>query len=356
MISDGNSGRTMAALAVVISEPAALFSPKPQIPHFPVAGMKLLRRLERHGNKARINPLLDSMRSSSPSRRPPDAAAGDHTSWMLNHPSALSMFGEIAAAAAGKQMVVFLDYDGTLSPIVKDPDCAFMPDETRKAVRDVAKYFPTAIVTGRCRAKVYEFVRLPELYYAGSHGMDIKGPSKGHQRKANQTVLCQPAKEFLPIIDEVYKILMEKMKRIPGAKVENNKFCLSVHYRCVEEKRWGEVAEEVKDVIKEYQRLRLNQGRKVLEIRPTIKWDKGNAIEFLLHSLGYANSKEVVPIYVGDDRTDEDAFKVLKERGQGLGILVSKCPKETNASYTLKDPSEVMQFLNHLVDWKRRKN
>ncbi|PIN00470.1 Trehalose-phosphatase [Handroanthus impetiginosus] len=352
VISDTQSGLAMA-MAVARSDPALFSSavPKPLIsPNGYFSGKKVLIKLESFGNGARINGLLDSMRASSPTRRSPDSE--DQNSWTLHHPSALSMFEEIMKASEGKQIAVFLDYDGTLSPIVDDPDRAFMTNEMRDAVKDVAKYFPTAIVSGRCRTKVYNFVKLSELYYAGSHGMDIKGPAKGH-RKGNQTVLCQPAREFLPMIDEVYKALTEKVKYIPGALVENNKFCLSVHYRCVEEKRWGELADEVKSVIKDYQQLRLSQGRKVLEIRPTIKWDKGDALEFLLESLGFAESSNVLPVYIGDDRTDEDAFKVLRKREQGIGILVSKVPKETSASYTLQEPLEVMQFLKRLVEWKK---
>ncbi|KAK8544586.1 hypothetical protein V6N13_026085 [Hibiscus sabdariffa] len=264
---------------------------------------------------------------------------------------------------------MFLDYDGTLSPIVEDPDRAFMSGEVtttvhhlpiesellkkttttkpivsnqmRAAVRDVARYFPTAIVTGRCRDKVYSFVKLSGLYYAGSHGMDIKGPSKSCKyKKGNHGLLFQPASEFLPMIDQVYKALVEKTKSIGGAKVENNKFCVSVHFRCVDEKSWAALAEQVRSVLSQYPKLKLTQGRKVLEIRPTIKWDKGRALEFLLEALGYANSDDVLPIYIGDDRTDEDAFKVLRDRGQGIGILVSKAPKETNASYSLQEPSE----------------
>ncbi|RAL37015.1 hypothetical protein DM860_003937 [Cuscuta australis] len=267
--------------------------------------------------------------------------------------SALGKFEEIKEACKGKQIVMFLDYDGTLSPIVADPDKAFITTQMRETVRDVAKHFPTAIVTGRCISKVYEFVKLSELYYAGSHGMDIKGPEEGHTAytKGGKSLLCQPAKEFLPIIDEVHKILLEKTKSIEGAKVEDNKFCLSVHYRCVEENKWIEVAEHVKSVLKGYPKLRLSQGRMVLEIRPCIKWDKGNALEFLLESLGYGNnSDDVFPVYIGDDRTDEDAFTVLRQRSQGLGIIVSKTPKETNASFSLEEPLEVMQFLRLLVD------
>ncbi|KAL3619717.1 hypothetical protein CASFOL_034629 [Castilleja foliolosa] len=344
VISDANSGLTTKT---AIPRPeSALFSQNGYL-----TKRMLLKKLESFSNGAKINNLIDAMRASSPTHRAMDT--DDHNSWSLRHPSALSMFDEIMKASIGKQIVVFLDYDGTLSPIVDDPDRAFMTNEMREAVRGVAKFFPTAIVSGRCLAKLYKFVRLSELYYAGSHGMDIKGPSKG-QKKGNQTVLCQPAIEFLPMIDEVHKSLVEKVKYIPGALVENNKFCVSVHYRSVEEKRWVELGDQVKVVIKEYQHLRLCHGRKVMEIRPLIKWDKGNALEFLLESLGYAESDDVFPVYIGDDRTDEDAFKVLRNRGQGIGILVSKVPKETKASYTLQEPSEVMQLLKRLAEWHKR--
>ncbi|CAM8986592.1 unnamed protein product [Rhodiola kirilowii] len=302
-----------------------------------------------HG--ARITSWVDSMRASSPTH--PNSAAMFLPQTANQHPSALDKFDQIISAAKGKQIVMFLDYDGTLSPIVDDPDRAFMSDAMRGTVRRVAKYFPTAIVSGRCLDKVYGFVKLAELYYAGSHGMDIKGPTKGSKCNKSSSVMFQPATEFVPMIDQAYKALVVMTKSIPGANVEHNKFCVSVHFRCVDEKRWSDIAQGVREVLKDYPRLRLSQGRKVLEIRPTIKWDKGKALEFLLESLGFANCADVFPIYIGDDRTDEDAFKVLGELGQGIGILVSKFSKETCASYSLQEPSEVMSFLQRLAGWKR---
>ncbi|KAG8049547.1 hypothetical protein GUJ93_ZPchr0009g937 [Zizania palustris] len=302
---------------------------------------------------------VESMRASSPTHAKAAAAlaAGvdeEHAAWMARHPSALGEFEQVVAASKGKQIVMFLDYDGTLSPIVDDPDIAFMSETMRMAVRSVAKHFPTAIVSGRCRDKVFEFVKLAELYYAGSHGMDIKGPAKPSSRHAKaKGVLFQPASEFLPMIEHVQQRLEEETRCIPGAKVENNKFCVSVHFRCVDEKSWGAMAETVRRVVREFPRLRLSQGRMVFEVRPTIKWDKGKALEFLLDSLGFADCSDVLPVYIGDDRTDEDAFKVLRRRGQGVGILVSKHPKETSASFSLQEPAEVMEFLLRLVEWKR---
>ncbi|OVA03453.1 Trehalose-phosphatase [Macleaya cordata] len=321
----------------------------------------------------RFSGWLDAMKSSSP---PPkkltkelnivsddnDVAYG---SWMLRYPSALASFEQIIIHAKDKRIALFLDYDGTLSPIVDNPDCAFMSDAMRLAVRDVAECFPTAIISGRSRDKVYDFIGLTGLYYAGSHGMDIMGPVRhsvsvdddpncirSTDEQGKEVNLFQPASEFLPMINEVFRSLVENTKEIKGAKVENNKFCVSVHYRNVDEKSWTTVAQCVHDILKGYPRLRLTHGRKVLEVRPVINWDKGKAVEFLLESLGQSNCDDVLPIYIGDDRTDEDAFKVLREGNRGYGILVSSVPKDSKAFYSLRDPSEVMEFLNSLVRWK----
>ncbi|XP_042390324.1 probable trehalose-phosphate phosphatase 6 [Zingiber officinale] len=352
-----------AASAAKTEPPVLLpaFPPRNSIPglHRASFNNRFMSQVDISGG--RPSALVESMRASSPTH-PREAASdlsvaadGEYKDWLKRHPSALGNFNDVVAASKAKQMVMFLDYDGTLSPIVDDPDSAFMSEPMREAVRDVARHFPTAIVSGRCRNKVFNFVRLKELYYAGSHGMDIKGPSKSTKKTTSKTnpVLFQPASEFLPVMDEVYNALVEKIKSVPGSRVENNTFSLSVHYRCVEEKIWNSLAELVRSVVNDYPELRLTVGRKVLEIRPSIEWDKGKALEFLLESIGFANCNNVFPVYIGDDRTDEDAFKVLRERGQGVGILVSKFAKETNASYSLQEPAEVNKFLRQLVAWKK---
>ncbi|KAM1471331.1 hypothetical protein COP2_043007 [Malus domestica] len=323
----------------------------------------------------RSSSWLDAMKASSPPHRKitkdvnnesgaTDADISYHT-WMVKYPSALTSFEQISNYAKGKRIALFLDYDGTLSPIVDNPDCAFMSDAMRAAVKKVAKHFPTAIISGRSHDKVYEFVKLNELYYAGSHGMDIMAPViqtinddqrncfKSTDKKGKAVNLFQPAAEFLPMIREVFKLLVESTKDIEGAIVEDNKFCVSVHYRNVDEKSWPAVLQCVHEILKDYPRLHLTHGRKVLEVRPTINWDKGRAVTFLLESLGLSNCEDVLPIYIGDDCTDEDAFKVLREGNQGYGILVSAEPKDSNAFYSLRDPSEVMEFLKSLVIWRK---
>ncbi|KAK3285012.1 hypothetical protein CYMTET_7365 [Cymbomonas tetramitiformis] len=249
--------------------------------------------------------------------------------------------------ARGKRLAIFLDYDGTLTPIVKDPDRAFMSDESRASVKLLASQVPTAIISGRCLEKVVGFVQLEELFYAGSHGLDIRGPDSGPFALKGGTVCAyQPAAEYTTLMSTVRDSLLEKVPSIDGCAVEDNKFSVSVHYRNVDPKDWDAVEKLVRSTVAEYdERLRITQGRKVHEVRPNVGWDKGKALSYLLEVLELANSPDCLPIYIGDDRTDEDAFKVLKERDSGFGILVSTKPRETDASYHLTEPSQVIEFL-----------
>uniref|UniRef100_A0A2N9I6W0 Trehalose 6-phosphate phosphatase n=1 Tax=Fagus sylvatica TaxID=28930 RepID=A0A2N9I6W0_FAGSY len=252
-----------------------------------------------------------------------DAVVGSYDAWLKNHPSALDSFEKMKRAANGKQIVVFLDYDGTLSPIVNDPEKAVMTNAMRSAVREVGKHFPTTIISGRSRDKVFKFVQLNNIYYAGSHGMDISTPSsvslqngdhkyqtRAIDEKGNDMVNFSPARDFLPIIQKIKVELEEITENIDGAMVEDNKFCLSVHFRRVKEEEVDKLKEIVELAMKPYEDFRISEGKKVMEIRPKINWDKGRALQYLLDTLGFNNLKDVLPMYIGDDKTDEDAFKV----------------------------------------------
>ncbi|CAN1264848.1 Probable trehalose-phosphate phosphatase E [Linum perenne] len=213
---------------------------------------------------------VDSMRTSLPTR----SASTSTSSNLL--PNALHSFNEILQSFKGKIIVMFLDYDGTLSPIVNNPDEAFMSEKMRDTVRRLAQRFKTSIVSGRCVDKVRTFVKLPELYYAGSHGLDIEGPGDVYQH----------APEFLKLMTAVFNDLTKKTQSIPGCRVENNKISVSTHYRCVEDGNEENVKGLVDSVLNEHHdELRLVNGKKVFEIRPKIDWNKGNAVEFLLQSL-----------------------------------------------------------------------
>lgn len=265
--------------------------------------------------------------------------------------NALIDISKIKQLLAGKRAVVFLDYDGTLSPIVEVPDEAFMSESMRDAVRGVASRFPTAIVSGRSKEKVYGFVQLDELFYAGSHGFDISGPIQ-------RPIRCSVADSFRPGLQDLMETLNRDLATIDGAFVEDNKFSLSVHYRKVSPERIVEVESVVdRHVLECTTPLSKNRGKMVFELRPRVDWNKGSAVMWILSELGL-DADDVVPFYLGDDVTDEDAFKALLDRpAGGIGILVRKegdpeRPAATLASFTLQDTTEVQTFLETLSDMK----
>jgi trehalose-phosphatase len=154
------------------------------------------------------------------------------------------------------------------------------------------------------------------------------------------------ATEFLPKLDMVEKELGTQLVGIAGAHVERKRFSIAAHYRNVSESDVPKVERAMSAMAARHRELRKMDGKKVYELLPDIDWDKGKAVLWLLENLGLdcANGR---PIYVGDDRTDEDAFRALGQRG--VGILVSEQPRPTAASYSLKDPAEVGRFLRELV-------
>jgi len=230
-----------------------------------------------------------------------------------------------------------------------------MSPEMRAAVKAVASHFPAAIISGRALDKVTSFVQLAELYYAGSHGFDIVGPAGSESQ--GSPMAHQPVPWAVGLIDEVHDALLPRIACIEGASVEHNKFCVSVHYRMCPE-RWPEVEAAIEEVLVGRERLHVTRGRKVFEVRPKVEWDKGRALLFLLQQLGLdgagsrngdGEADDVCSVYLGDDVSDEDAFRALADRGLGIGILVASRAKPTAARYTLSSPEEVQEFLWRLV-------
>jgi alpha,alpha-trehalase len=250
-------------------------------------------------------------------------------------PSALEHVQDIAGG--NRQLAIFLDYDGTLTPIVSHPEKAFLSNSMRKTLQALAMHASVAILSGRDLDDVRQRVDIATITYGGSHGFDIAGP-RGLRKEV--------ATQFLPKLDMVEKKLGKQLAGIPGARVERKRFSIAAHYRNVNESDIPKVERAVSEVAARHRELRKMDGKKVYELLPDIEWDKGKAVLWLLENLGLERAK-VRPIYVGDDRTDEDAFRALEQRG--VGILVSEQSRSTAASYSLKDPTEVERFLHELV-------
>ena len=253
-------------------------------------------------------------------------------------PSALDHVQEIAGARHCA-LALFLDYDGTLSPIVSRPEQAMLSDSMRAVLRALATKLPVAILTGRDLADVRQRVGVDAIVYAGSHGFDIAGPH-GLRR--------QMATEFLPKLDMAEKELHDALDGIPGALVERKRFSITAHYRNVNENDVPAFAKAVGAVAARHPELRGIDGKKVYELLPNIGWDKGKAVLWLLRTPDLASSSGGIrPIYIGDDSTDEDAFRELEL--PGIGIIVTEHPRQSAARYMLKDSSEVELFLRSLV-------
>lgn len=275
---------------------------------------------------------------------------------MLHPTNVFQDIESIRRTIAGKRPVVFLDYDGTLSPIVDIPDRAFMSEEMRGALDALASKYVTAIVTGRSTEKVQNFVQLENLVYAGSHGFDIKGPK-------SLPISCQVADHYRPMLEQCVVDLSAQIAHIPGAEMEDNRLAVSVHYRHVAPALQAEVERIVDSYIELHPTLVKKHGKKVFELRPRVDWNKGRAVMYILEELGL-DAENVVPFYLGDDVSDEDAFLALNSRpiGKGISIIVrdpeatkvdlpgdAKQLPATTASYSLRDTYEVEQFLKVLA-------
>jgi trehalose 6-phosphate phosphatase len=254
-------------------------------------------------------------------------------------PSALREWPELSEKLKGRRPALFLDYDGTLTPIVSRPELAVLSAEGRSVLERVAARYPTAIISGRGRDDVERLVGLPSLAYAGSHGFDIVGPGGAPVGHA-------AADWIEPVMDRVAEMVKPRLAGLDGALIEEKRFSIAVHYRLVDEALVPRIESIVDEAVAIDARLKKTHGKKVFEVRPDVDWDKGKALMLLVEALGL-DGPDVVPFYIGDDVTDEDAFEVLRDRG--IGVLVSEVPRPTKAAYWVQAPWEVYAFFERLL-------
>jgi alpha,alpha-trehalase len=249
----------------------------------------------------------------------------------------------VSARLADKCPALFLDYDGTLTPIVERPEDAVLSQAMRETLREAARAMTVAVVSGRDLEDVRSLVGLDEMIYAGSHGFEIRGPDLDLE--------LHEGIDALDDLRQAAETLSERLASVDGAQIERKRFAVAVHFRRVAEADTEAVERAVAATAEAHPRLRRTGGKKIFELRPDIDWDKGRAVAWLLSKLGL-DGQDVLPIYIGDDETDEDAFQALRGRG-GLGILVAEEPTASAAGYRLRDSEDVRALLAHLVESER---
>lgn len=249
---------------------------------------------------------------------------------------------EIQRRLARGSPVAFLDYDGTLTPIVEDHDKALLSDAMRATVEGLARCCTVVIVSGRDLERLRELVALDSVWYAGSHGFEIVGP-KGSDEG------LEMGAEFLSELDQTERALADRLSDIRGHALERKKFSIAVHYRRVSDDDLERLGDVVDEILGEHPRLYRGHGKKVFELRPDIEWNKGRAVSWILERITHRLSNSAVPIYVGDDITDEDAFHTLT--GHGLCVAVRHEEiRQSAADYTLSDTRDVKRFLQWMSE------
>ncbi len=232
---------------------------------------------------------------------------------------------------------LFLDFDGTLTPLVPDPTGARLEDSLRRTLAVIARRerMLVAVVSGRSVDHLREHIALAELVYAGNHGLEIEGRGLSFIEPA-----AAKARGRLSVVTER---LRSELKAIPGAFIEYKRLTTSVHYRNVALADCAMVEQTVREAVAPAaELLRIGVGKKLWEILPKTDWNKGAAVRWILD---HAAEPDALSLYFGDDRTDEDAFRALPE---GLTFKVG-CEGGTDARYRMANPAAVKEFLEWLV-------
>lgn len=242
-----------------------------------------------------------------------------------------------------RALVLMLDYDGTLTPICSTPQRALLNSKIKKLIVSLKnkKNITVGIITGRALNDIKRLVGIKGIYYAANHGFEIEG---------SRIKFRHPSfLKYSRYIKQIACALNEATKGIKGVIVENKGSTLSLHYRMVRKNKVAEVKDTFKRVCAGHiksKRIKVTRGKKVLEVRPPFAWNKAEAFN-MIKRIVLSRIKGIKPlsIYIGDDRTDEDVFKIIK--GEDISVFVGKTIA-SKAKYFLNNTKEVGDFLKKL--------
>lgn len=237
----------------------------------------------------------------------------------------------------------FLDYDGTLTPIRPKPTMAHMRESTRDVLQELSRNpgFSVGIVSGRQLDEIRSVVAVKDVFYVGNQGLEIQGPDFRYTHAK--------ADEFRVILRQIGSALKLMSEIFPGSFVEDKEVTLSYHYRMTEPDQVPALRREFLKRVSPWLdagKVRVMEVKKALEVRPDFEWNKGSAARWLL----LRGEPESLPVFIGDDGTDELAFRALNDRGITIKVGHEKL---SHAQYYLKDVCEVERFLSFLSILKK---
>jgi trehalose 6-phosphate phosphatase len=247
----------------------------------------------------------------------------------------------------GTPLVVMLDVDGTLAPIAPRPDEVVVPEETRRAVAALAARddVHVVLVSGRAALDARRLVSALHVWVIGNHGFEITGPD-------GEELVDQQVAHYRPAVAQAVRRLASRVAPVPGVVLEDKGWTLSLHYRLADPAVVPKLRAAVEETAAQLG-LRLTHGKQVFEVRPPVRLDKGTAVLLLGRKLGGLEESGSL-LFIGDDLTDEDAFRALRARSaEPVTVRVTHDETvATAAEYAACDPMEVRAFLEWLVTWR----
>ncbi len=239
-----------------------------------------------------------------------------------------------------KDYFLFLDFDGTISPIISDPSKAELLDGVFDLISELSHYLKICIITGRDTEFIQNKIMIKNLVYAASHGFDISFSHDFHYEP-------EVTKEFINELNDGEFYFNKLLGFIPGIVMERKKYGLALHYRMIKSTEMREkIIHEVKKYAAKRVVFKIHEGEMVIELLPNLNWDKGKAI-IKIYEVMNLDKNQHPPLYIGDGKTDEDAFKEM--RNWGVSILVSFEARPSMASFHLRGPEEVKAFLKEYL-------
>lgn len=239
-------------------------------------------------------------------------------------------------------IVLLLDFDLTLSPLAQNPTHAFLPKNIKGYLTKIIKHTPIVIITGRKLSDIKKKVNIKGMLYAGNNGMEHNLNIK---YKISADISVASKKALLRTKREMKKI----NKKYPEIIFEDKKYSIALGYRQIKSTKIQSVEllfKKIQNEIRKEGLLETHLDKKTFEVRLKNRINKGTACLMAISILQNKLHKRIIPIYIGDSRTDEDAFKILKTRGMTIKVGRNK---NSTAKWYLRNQAEVITFLR-LVD------